>query len=66
MKIQSLAVSEMRQFCQNQSRSAAAILNSKYNDSCYIYNIMSCLFYGREDMQVEPKTKILSQTVSKI
>ena len=36
----SIAVSEMRQFCQNPNWSATAILYSKYNDSCYIYNIV--------------------------
>ncbi len=31
----------MRQFCQNRSWSAAAILDSKYNDSCYIWRVWS-------------------------
>ena len=56
----------MRQFCQNPSWSAAAILDFKYNESFYIYNIMPHQFYGIEDMHVEPKTKILSLAVSEI
>ena len=46
MEILSLAVSEMRQCCQNRSWSAAAILYFKCNDSCYIYNIMPFNYTG--------------------
>ena len=41
------AISEMRQFCQNRTWSAAAILDSKHNDSCYIYNNMSTILIIR-------------------
>ena len=40
-KFLSSAISEMRQYCQNPSWPAAAIVDSKYKDPCYSYNIMS-------------------------
>ena len=53
----SSVISEMRQFCPNLNWSAAAILDSKYNDSCYIYYIMPYSFYGIEDMRPAGGTK---------